>query len=245
MPDFAFLHGGGQGGWVWDETIAAIAVQSGGTARCLALDVPGCGTKRDRETADIGFDAIVAELVADVEASGLADVVLVGHSQAGTVLPRMVARAPALFRRVVHVTTIAPDPGVDVIEMSARRMTAERSQEVNRTFTDATLSPAERFGPKFCNDMDAALALDFLGRLGRDNWPRSSYQVSDWDYTPRAGTPVSYVLALRDAVLTLPWQERFADRLGATSRPRLDGGHQVMNSRPQGLAEILLIEAAL
>ena len=26
MTDFAFLHGGGQGGWVWDETIAAIGL---------------------------------------------------------------------------------------------------------------------------------------------------------------------------------------------------------------------------
>ena len=35
--NFVFLHGGGQGGWVWDETIAAIGAQSGGAARCLAL----------------------------------------------------------------------------------------------------------------------------------------------------------------------------------------------------------------
>ena len=33
MTDFAFLHGGGQGSWIWNETIAAIAMQSGGSAR--------------------------------------------------------------------------------------------------------------------------------------------------------------------------------------------------------------------
>ena len=55
MTDFAFLHGGGQGSWVWDDAIAGINAQSGGTARCLALDAPGCGTKRDRDTGEIPF----------------------------------------------------------------------------------------------------------------------------------------------------------------------------------------------
>jgi len=55
MPtDFVFLHGGGQGGWVWDETIAALDRQSGGHfGRALTLDIPGCGRKRDRTTDDI------------------------------------------------------------------------------------------------------------------------------------------------------------------------------------------------
>lgn len=244
MTDFAFLHGGGQGSWVWDETIEAMRAQAGEGHRYLALDVPGCGMKRGRKTGDIGFAAIVSELVEDVRAAGLSNVVLVGHSQAGTVLPGMAAAAPELFARTVHVSTIAPDPEANVIEMSARRMTADRSEEVNRSFFDETMPAAERFGLKFCNDMNPAFAADFLARLGQDNWPRSSYEVSGWDYATPPAAPVSYVLCLRDAVLTLPWQEKFAARLGATSLVRIDAGHQAMNSRPHGLAEILLIEAA-
>lgn len=241
---FAFLHGGGQGSWVWDETIAAMKQQAGGANRYLALDVPGCGAKRGRDTADIGFDDIIAELVADIKAAGLSDVVLVGHSQAGTVLPRLARAAPGLIRRLVHVSTIAPDPGADVIEMSARRMTADRSDAVNRSFFDEDMPAAERYGLKFCNDMAPDQAASFLARLGQDNWPRSSYEVRDWTYGAAGGPQVSYVLCLRDAVLTLPWQEKFAGRLGATSLARIDGGHQAMNSRPHALAEILLAEAA-
>lgn len=241
---FAFLHGGGQGSWVWDETIAAMKAQSGDRHRYLALDVPGCGLKRGRDTAHIGFDAIIAELVADLRTAGMTEVVLVGHSQAGTVLPRMAGAAPGLIRRLVHVSTIAPDPGADVIEMSSRRMTADRSEAVNRSFFDESMPAAERFGLKFCNDMAPNQAAAFLAKLGQDNWPRSSYEVSDWSYGATDGPEVSYVLCLRDAVLTLPWQEKFAERLGATSFVRIDGGHQAMNSRPHGLAEILLAEAA-
>jgi RimJ/RimL family protein N-acetyltransferase len=92
------------------------------------------------------------------------------------VLPRMAASAPELFRRLVHVSTIAPDPGADVIEMSARRMTDDRSEAVNRSFFDEAMPAAERFGLKFCNDMNPAQASQFLAKLGHDNWPRSSYE---------------------------------------------------------------------
>ncbi|MBU6268994.1 MAG: alpha/beta hydrolase, partial [Sphingomonadales bacterium] len=110
--NFIFLHGGGQGGWVWDETIAALALQTEGAVRCLALDGPGCGAKRGRDTSAMTFEDISRELLADVAASGLTDAVLVGHSQAGLHLPHMAERAPAgTFRKLVFVTCSAPLPG--------------------------------------------------------------------------------------------------------------------------------------
>lgn len=244
MTDFVFLHGGGQGGWVWDETIAALDLQSGGAANCLALDAPGCGTKRGRDTADIAFSEITAELVADIEAAGMKDVVLVGHSQAGTSLPAMAALRPELFARLVFVSCIAPDPGLTVIEMTGKRMREHGHTEGSRAFTAEDMPMRERYRIMFCNDMTPAYAEGFLDRLGPDNWPRSCYAQTDWPYDHLADVPVSYVLCLRDAILPLEWQERFAARLHAGSIPRLDAGHQAMNTRPQALAEILLAEAA-
>lgn len=244
MTDFAFLHGGGQGGWVWDETIAAIAAQSGGRARCLALDAPGCGAKRGRDTAAISFPEITAELVADIEAAGLRDVVLVGHSQAGTSMPAMAALRPGLFARLVFVSCIAPDPGLTVVDMTARRMREHGHTEGSRALTDENRPMRERYRVMFCNDMAPAQAEAFLDKLGSDTWPPSCYTQTDWPYDHLAGVPVGYVLCLQDAILPLEWQERFAARLHAVSTPRIDAGHQAMNTRPQALAEILLAEAA-
>lgn len=245
MADFAFLHGGGQGSWVWDETLAALAVQAGdGAHRTLALDVPGCGAKRARDTDAIGFAEIVAELVADIEQAGLRDVVLVGHSQAGTVLPAMVERRPGLFRRVVHVSCIAPDPGLSVIEMSGKRVHGDRATAAGRAFNDPSMPPDERNRLMFCNDMDADEAEAFLARLGRDGWPRSSYEARDWRYEHLSEVPGTYVLCLEDAILLPAWQERFAERLRCTRTVRIDAGHQAMNTRPHALAEILRIEAS-
>lgn len=99
--DYVFLHGGGQGGWVWQETMTALHQQTGGKfARVLALDAPGCGEKRGRNTAGLDVDDVVTELLADISARGLKDVILVGHSQAGTMLPRLPFELTGASRRV-------------------------------------------------------------------------------------------------------------------------------------------------
>jgi pimeloyl-ACP methyl ester carboxylesterase len=238
--DYALLHGGVQGSWVWAETLAALREQAGGgLGRALALDIPGCGTKRGRATDGLGPDEIAAELIADIEAAGLRDLVLVGHSQAGTILPRLIELRPQLFRRVVYVSALAPPPGRGVLDYRADLPPA-------RTGAD-DLSPSDDPGAvlkaMFCNDMTGEQTAAFMGELGPDAWPALTYQASDWRYAHLGGTPASYVLCLRDACLPPPWQEVFAERLMADRRVRVDAGHQVMNTRPHALAEILRREA--
>jgi len=239
LADFVFLHGGGQGGWVWDEAIAAMQAQSGSAHRYLALDGPGCGTKRGQDTSGYDFAGITAELVADIEASGMRDVVLVGHSQAGLSMPAMAQLRPDLFARMICVSCAAPEPGLNAVEMAMQRMHREE-----HPFNDAELSPRERSRALFCSDMPDAQAEAFLDKLGFDQWPSVCYTHNDWTYDHLAALPVSYVLCLEDVIMPLEWQQVFARRLHARSTPRIDCGHQAMNTRPWALAEILLAETA-
>jgi pimeloyl-ACP methyl ester carboxylesterase len=244
MTDFVFIHGGGQGGWVWDGTIAALTAQSGGSARCLALDAPGCGTKRGRDTSQIAYGEIIAEFIADIEASGLRDVVLVGHSQAGMVLPLVAEARPDLIKRLVYVTCSAPKPGVTTLEQMGQGVHGDNDEQVGWPVDPATHSMDERYRIMFCNDMDEAGTGAFLARLGNDGWPRVCYSERGWRYDHLVGVPSTYVLCLRDESLPLAWQERFAGRLHADRLERIDAGHQVMNTRPHALAEVLLAQAA-
>jgi pimeloyl-ACP methyl ester carboxylesterase len=242
MPDFAFLHGGGQGSWVWAETIAQMQALGGDGLRCLALDVPGCGARRGRDTSAIAFEDIARELVADIDAAGLRDVVLVGHSQAGMPMPLMAELAPGLFAKLVFVTCSAPLDGVSTIEQMGNGLQGANPEQVGWPVDPATTSMAERFRVMFCNDMSDAEADAFLGRLGQDQWPTSSYSHREWRRDHLAAMPVSYVLCERDRSLPPAWQETFAARLHADRIVRLDAGHQVMNTRPRELAAILLAE---
>jgi len=259
MTDFAFLHGGGQGSWVWDETIAAMTAQSGtgqsgtgqsgtaqsgGAARCLALDAPGCGTKRGRETSGIVFEDIARELVADIETAGMTDVVLVGHSQAGMTLPQMAEFAPGLFRKLIFVTCSMPAPGKSTLDQMGNGQHGENEDEVGWPVDPDDTSLEERFRAMFCNDMGEEQANAFLATLGEDMWPMCCYSYNDWRCEHLKDIDVTFVLCLQDQALTPPWQVKFAHRLHADRIIRIEAGHQVMCTRPQALAELLLAQSA-
>lgn len=243
--DFAFLHGGGQGGWVWDETIAAMKAQSGDANRYLALDVPGCGTKRERDTASIQFDEIAPELIADIEAASMKDVILVGHSQAGMTLPPMAELRPDLFQRLVFLTCSAPLPGKTTVETMGNSLHGANENEVGWPVDPATTTIQERYRAMFCNDMSDSEADAFLAKLGNDMWPMCTYAQTEWRRDHLANLPVTYVLCLKDKSLTPEWQERFAKAFHADRIAHLDVGHQAMNTQPNALASLLLGETGV
>lgn len=247
MTDYAFVHGGGQGGWVWEETIDALYRQTGGTfGRALALDVPGCGAKRGRDTQALSLDDVARELISDIEGAGMKDVVLVGHSQGGQPMLFMLRSRPELFRRAVYVSTSHPLPGQNGLDLIGHGRHGSNENEVGWPFEPGTITDMnQRFALMFCNDMAAEQKASFLAKLGKDMWPMQTYSETGWNYDRLDLAPASYVVCLQDAILTVPWQEKFADRVKAERRVRIDAGHQAMNTRPHALAEILRHEAYL
>ncbi len=240
----AFLHGGGQGGWVWQETIDALRYQTGERAiEVLALDVPGCGIKRGRETGSLTLEDIARELMADIEASGMADLMLVGHSQAGQVMALMAGRRPQLFSRFVYVSCSIPLPGQSVQQMIGAGIQGSNPDEVGWPLDPQTTSLEERYAAMFCNDMDAAGKSAFLSKLGPDQWPLATYAYTAWTYDRLDAVPATFVQCLRDQILPARWQEVFAKRFKTERTVVIDAGHQVMTTRPHSLAEVLWHEA--
>jgi pimeloyl-ACP methyl ester carboxylesterase len=242
--DYVFLHGGGQGGWVWDETIAALRQQTQDKfGRAFVLDVPGCGSKRGKDTATLSIDGVATELLADISKQDLRNIILVGHSQAGTVLPRLAAKGPELFRKLVYVSAIAPSPGKNILQQMGTGPRGSNPEEVGWPFDPETIDASKRSALMFCNDMDEAATAAFLAKLGYDNWPAQTMAAADWRYDHLESIPSTYVICLRDGILPVQWQETFAARVKAKRQIRIDAGHQVMNTRPHTLAEVLHYEA--
>ncbi|WP_443478794.1 alpha/beta fold hydrolase [Novosphingobium aerophilum] len=237
-PAFVFVHGGGQGSWVWGDTIAALGLQAPGV-RTFAVDVPGCGSKRERLDGGIGLDEVAAELLSDIEVAGMGPAMLVGHSQAGQVMSLMLERRPDLFRRAVYVTCSIPLPGQSVRAMMGEGMHGARPDEVGWPFDPKTEDLAARYPQMFCNDMDDLQKSAFLAKLGVDRWPLATYDFTCWRYDHHEAVPASYVVCLKDGILPVEWQERFAERFAVDRVICIDAGHQAMITRPQALAEIL------
>jgi pimeloyl-ACP methyl ester carboxylesterase len=243
--NFAFVHGGGQGGWVWDETISALRVQANAElGLTLALDAPGCGAKRGRDTSMLSAEDVASELLDDIARATNDPVILVGHSQGGQAMSLMRRARPDAFRRLIYVACSIPLPGQTVMDMMGTSLHGTHSEQVGWPIDPATSSVKERYDLMFCNDMNEHQKLTFLAKLGKDQWPASTYSYSQWRNDHLATTPATFVVCLRDLSLPPAWQRIFADRFQAQRRVSIDAGHQAMNTRPQELAQILWAEAA-
>lgn len=248
FADLVLLHGGKQASWVWDETIAAIRAQAGDVVpRIVTLDIPGCGAKRGRHVASLTHGAVIADLAADIDRAGVRGAAIVGHSQAGTVIPRLIAARPDAFARAIYVTCAAPAEGQTIGAMLGTGKRGDSDTAIGWPLDPATTPPAELFAAMFCNDMDAAQMSAFMARLGQDEWPPACGAIeTQWGYAAAAAiAPPAYVVALRDGILPPEWQERFAERIGAVAIERIDAGHQLMQTRPHALAELLLEQARI
>lgn len=243
--DIVLVHGGGQGSWIWDKTVAAIRlVAADEVGRVIALDVPGCGAKRERDTSGLSTPEVIAELIAELEAMHVQDSLLVGHSMAGTLLPGMIVAAPSRFARAVYFTCAAPAQGQTIGQMMGNRRQGDDEAAVGWPVDPASTTPTELFRAAFCNDMDPETSDRFLGRLFQDNWPAACGDSwAQWEYGAARSIPATYVIALADRILPVPWQRCFAERLHAERIRYLDSGHQGMNTCPFSLAEILITEA--
>lgn len=232
--NFAFLHGGGQGGWVWAETLAAMETQLGGAAfQARAFDLPGCGANRHIDTSRLSVSDVAEAFTTDLAASGLENCILVGHSNAGTIMPRVAELRPDLVRRYVYISCMAAPPGQSISEL------------MGISAPPAPDEMHERLRRMFCNDMGEAQTAAFLAKLGADSWPTlPALAETGWRYDHLRDADASYVVCLRDQALPVAWQEEFATRLQVRRRLYIDAGHQAMNTRPHGLAELLLNEAA-
>src|SRR3546814_17824148 len=72
---------------------------------------------RGRDTRGLPIADVIAELDAELAALAPRDIVLVGHSQAGNLMPSLAALRPHAFRRLVYVSCSIPLPGQTVLQM--------------------------------------------------------------------------------------------------------------------------------
>ncbi len=226
---FAVAHGSGDGGEAWHLVLRALRELGHGA---VAPDLP---TDRDDATWDDCVDAVVDAL--DAVAGGADDVVLVGHSSGGLVVPLVAHRRSALLQ--VFVAALVPRPGETAEEWFADVGWAAAVAEAAREDGGLTGHPDPLVA--FHHDVPGALARRALAaerptgeRLGRTPWPLPALPA----------VPARYVVTARDRFLPPALQRRVAAaRLGIAAPDELDAGHCPYLSRPAELAALLATAA--
>jgi pimeloyl-ACP methyl ester carboxylesterase len=239
-----FIHGGGQGSWVWKETIAALNVQEREAfGKIVTLDIPGCGVKRGRALEHLQPSDVARELIAEIEAAELKNIVLVGHSLGGNVMPALTDLGADLFHYLIYVSCSIPQHGQTVIELMGNGLHGSDDNEVGWPVDRKTASPLERYGAMYCNDMSEEQKAAFISNHEGDVWPMSYFDSKHFDFETIGKIPATYVICLADGSLPIAWQKKFAERFRVERHVYIHAGHQAMITRPHALAEIIRHES--
>lgn len=224
------VHGGTFTSVMWDGVVERLSAPS------LAVDLPG----RRYRPADLGRvtrEDWVASVCDDIEAAGLDDVVLVGHSSGGYVIPGVAARLGTRVQALVFVAATVPAEGrapVDFLRPDLRSLAIDTRDVVVADATGRTLGGLRPGEPP----IDTALEVVENGpRLGLEA-PGPLFETFTWRGFPRAPAR-TYVRCLRDKVITSEMVETMVANMGGADVVDIDAGHSVAMSAPAELAAVL------
>lgn len=236
LPGLVLIHGGAHAADCWDLVVAELA-RHAPELRVLAVDLPGRGN-RPADLAKVTIPAWVDSAVADIDHAGLKDVVVVGHSMAGLVVPGVIAKlGHPRVREAVFVAAFVPPQGSTILESLEGPLVllARAGARVGKQFPMP--GPAARLA--FWNGMSRAEQRYAGARLYSES-VRVLTERADRSTMPDE-VARSWILTLRDRSLPPRRQRHYIQVLGGVeSVICIDTCHDLMYSEPERLARILL-----
>jgi pimeloyl-ACP methyl ester carboxylesterase len=228
------VHGGTLTSTMWDPVRSQLVSPS------IAVDLPGRRYK-PADLAEVTIGDWVDSVVTDVGKAGLTDVVLVGHSSGGYVLPgvasALAARSAPALHGLVFVSATVPAHGerpLDYLREDIRRLASEHREltlESARGRTIGGLRPGE---PPIETDLEI---VENGPRMGLEA-PLVLFEPVSWAGFP-AEVPRVYVRGLRDKVIPPELADRMVAAMGEANVIDLDAGHRCYETHPAELAAVI------
>jgi pimeloyl-ACP methyl ester carboxylesterase len=236
-PALVLVHGGEHSADCWDLVVAELRLLAP-RLPVLAVDMPGHGATPGDLTA-VGIADCVQSAVSQVEAAGLDEVIVVGHSLAGLTVPGMVAKLGSpRVREMILAAASVPVQGTAIVDMLVGPL-AWYVRRAVRLRRPPSVTPDLLSGVLFCNGMTRAQRRFTLSRIHPEATTLITEPVDRSDLP--ADIPRTWILTLRDRALFRRTQLRSIAALGGvqTLIP-VDTCHDLMVTEPRLLAEILI-----
>src|SRR5271165_4651909 len=110
---FVLVHGGSLGAWSWAAVIAQLQRLG---HRAMAVDLAGRG-ESPYDLAKVTLAVHIDTVSRYIEKRGLTDVVMVGHSMAGLIIPNVAVRMPDRIKRLIFVSALVMRDGESATEV--------------------------------------------------------------------------------------------------------------------------------
>jgi pimeloyl-ACP methyl ester carboxylesterase len=95
-PVYVLVHGAWHGGWCWQKISAKLRADG---ADVYAPTLNGLGEHKNTLNSEINLDTHIADIVNLIKMEDLDNVILVGHSYAGTVIAGVADRIPERLKK--------------------------------------------------------------------------------------------------------------------------------------------------
>lgn len=234
MTTFVLVHGGGHGGWCWQRV--ARLLRAGGH-EVHAPTLTGFGERHHLAGEGITFETFVTDVVNLLEFEDLTDVVLVGHSMGGTIIPRVAEQVPGRLSAVVWLCAVVTADGetlLDAVPQTEWTARAVRLQDDGTPVTDPEL-----IVEAILQDGTPADRAWVLARH-RDYSKDALVEPGRLTAFLELGLPTAYIATTDDHAVPVERGRVFAARLGTSNWREIPGSHDVMISRPEVVAEALV-----
>lgn len=233
--EFVFVHGMSHGAWCWEPLVARLERRG---HRTLAVDLPGHGRRAHewRRASVRGYARAVAD---ELAAAGFSAAVVVGHSMAGVVIPKVAELAPARVAHLVFLAAVVLPHGSSLLETHIPAPGRPLLEGLARSGGGLVQYPAALEHARWMGDLAAGdpRVVDALIRITPQPFRPLAERV-DLRRFQALGVPRTYVRCLSDAAVPAARAAEYAARLGVTPID-LDTAHGPMLSNPEALVAIL------
>ncbi len=244
MSLFCLVHGAFQGAWCWDLLIPYLEAQGHKT---VAMDLP----IEDASASLSQFADVILQALPKTDD----DIVLVGHSMAGTVIP-LVAEAHRVSQ-LVFLTALIPYPGISTIDQFCHHLDNDslkslnyepkQSHQLEQFYDEPYMFNPVSAGKNFSDE--AVLMEVFYQDCQPDimRWALSKRRLQQsmayiFEANPLQALPnvdCKYIFCTDDLIISPAWSRYAARKRLGIEAIELPGGHCPHLSRPHDLASIL------
>ena len=225
---YVLIHGAWHGSWCWRRIIPLLSAKG---HHVVAVTLTGLGDRTHLANADVDLDTHVTDVVAFLEMEDLSDVVLVGHSYGGMVITGVAERTADRIRRLIYLDALVPSHGQSAFDLNSDAFRERLEKEARESGDGFTFSP---MSPDAMGITDSADAQWVRIRLTPQPIGTFRQPVDAKERVP--AIPATYILCTQFGL------HETATRCKQNGWPvlEIESGHDVMVTKPNELADLLL-----
>ncbi|MFT4204520.1 MAG: alpha/beta fold hydrolase [Chitinophagaceae bacterium] len=141
-PVFVLVHGAWHGGWCWQDISQNLRAKG---YRVYTPTLSGLGEHKNTTTDNVNLQTHITDIINLIEMEDLRNVILVGHSYAGTVITGVADSIPERLSKLVYLDAMIVHNGESALSVQ----TEETQNYMNRIIEQKQNVPpvsAENFG---------------------------------------------------------------------------------------------------